>query len=177
MMIAPYVLEASVWNILEVDKRHTNGAPMTLREKLEEDIRDTMRSRKQDRLDTLRFLKSQIQLTEKDQRKELDEAGVIDVIAKQAKDRRESLEMFKQGNRSDLVARESAALAVLEEYLPAQMSREELVQLIEKVIQEVGATSPRDRGKVMGRVMPQVRGRADGARVNALATELMEKLG
>jgi uncharacterized protein YqeY len=150
---------------------------MTLREKLEEDIRDTMRSRKQDRLDTLRFLKSQIQLTEKDQRKELDEAGVIDVIAKQAKDRRESLEMFKQGNRSDLVARESAALAVLEEYLPAQMSREELVQLIEKVIQEVGATSPRDRGKVMGRVMPQVRGRADGAQVNTLATELMEKLG
>jgi uncharacterized protein YqeY len=150
---------------------------MTLREKLEEDIRDTMRSRQQERLDTLRFLKSQIQLTEKDQRKELDEAGVIEVVAKQAKERRESLEMFKQGNRADLVANESAVLAVLEEYLPAQMSQEELVQLIRKVIQEVGATSPRDRGKVMGRVMPQVRGRADGAEVNALVTELMETLG
>ena len=150
---------------------------MTLREKLEEDIRDTMRSRKQERLDTLRFLKSQIQLTEKDQRKELDEAGVIEVVAKQAKERRESLEMFKQGNRADLVAKESAVLAVLEEYLPARMSKEELVQLIRKVIQEVGATSPRDRGKVMGRVMPQVRGRADGAEVNALVTELMETLG
>jgi hypothetical protein len=150
---------------------------MTLREKLEEDIRDTMRSRQQERLDTLRFLKSQIQLTEKDQRKELDEAGVIEVVAKQAKERRESLEMFKQGNRADLVAKESAVLAVLEEYLPVQVSQEELVQLIRKVIQEVGATSPRDRGKVMGRVMPQVRGRADGAEVNALVTELMETLG
>jgi uncharacterized protein YqeY len=150
---------------------------MTLREKLEEDIRDAMRSRKQERLNTLRFLKSQIQLVEKDQRRELDEAGVIEVIARQAKDRRESLEMFEQGNRTDLVDKESAALAVLEEYLPAQMSREELVQLIQQVIQEVGATSPRDRGKVMGRVMPQVRGRADGSQVNALVTELIEKLG
>jgi uncharacterized protein YqeY len=149
---------------------------MTLREKLEEDIRDAMRGRKQERLDTLRFLKSQIQLTEKDQRKELDETGVIEVIAKQAKDRRESLEMFKQGNRTDLVAKESAALAVLEEYLPGQLSRDELVQLIEKAIQEVGAMSPRDRGKVMGRVMPQVRGRAEGAEVNALVIQLMEKL-
>jgi uncharacterized protein YqeY len=150
---------------------------MTLRERLEEDIRNAMRGRQQARLDTLRFLKSQVQLTEKDQRKELDEAGVIEVIAKQAKDRRESLEMFQRGNRPDLVAKESAALAVLEEYLPAQLSREELTQIIQQAMREVGATSPRDRGKVMGRVMPQVRGRADGAEVNALVTELMEGLG
>ena len=100
---------------------------MTLREKLEEDIRNAMRSRNQERLGTLRFLKSQIQLVEKDRRKTLDEAGLIEVIAKQVKDRRESLQMFEQGNRPDLVAKESAALAVLQEYLPAQMSREELV--------------------------------------------------
>ena len=147
---------------------------MTLREKLEEDIREAMRSRNQERLGILRFLKSQIQLAEKDQRKVLDEPGLIEVIAKQAKDRRESLQMFEQGNRTDLVAKESAALAVLEEYLPARLSREELAQLIQRVIQEVGATSERDRGKVMGRVMPQVRGRADGAEVNALVTELLE---
>lgn len=150
---------------------------MTLKEKLEEDIHNAMRGHQQARLDTLRFLKSQIQLTEKDQRKELDEAGVLEVIAKQAKDRRESLEMFRKGNRSDLVDKESAALAVLEEYLPAQLSREELTQLIQQAIQEVEATSPRDRGKVMGRIMPQLRGRADGAEVNALVTELMENVG
>lgn len=150
---------------------------MTLKEKLEEDIRAAMRSRDQERLGTLRFLKSQIQLTEKDQRKELDEAGVMEVIAKQAKDRRESLEMFEKGHRTDLVARESAALAVLEEYLPAQLTREELLQIIQQAMQEVAAASPRDRGKVMGKVMPQVRGRADGSQVNALVTELMEKLG
>ena len=176
-MIPLYVLGVRAWHILELHLYHTSGAPMTLREKLEEDIRNAMRGREQARLDTLRFLKSQVQLTEKDQRKALDEAGVIEVIAKQARERRESLEMFKQGNRPDLVAKESAALAVLEEYLPAQLSREELTQIIQQVIQEVGATSPRDRGKVMGRVMPQVRGRADGAEVNALVTELMTTLG
>lgn len=176
-MIPPYVLGARAWHILELLSQQANGAPMTLKEKLEEDIRNAMRGHQQARLDTLRFLKSQIQLTEKDNRKELDEAGVLEVVAKQAKDRRESLEMFRQGNRSDLVDKESAALAVLEEYLPAQLSREELAQLIQQVIHEVGATSSRDRGKVMGRIMPQVRGRADGAEVNALVTELMENLG
>jgi uncharacterized protein len=147
---------------------------MTLREKLEEDIRSAMRSRDQERLGTLRFLKSQIQLVEKDQQKTLDEAGVMDVIAKQAKDRRESRQMFQEGNRPDLVARESAVLAVLEEYLPPPMSREELVQIIQKAIEETGATSARDRGKVMGRLMPQLRGRADGAQVNTLVNELLE---
>jgi uncharacterized protein YqeY len=149
---------------------------MTLREKLEDDIRDAMRRRHKERLETLRFLKSQIQLTEKEGRKTLDESGLIDVISKQAKDRRESIQMFEQGHRPDLVAKESAALAVLEEYLPAQLSREELARLVRDVIQQVGATSIRDKGRVMGQVMPQVRGKADGAEVNALVTELLEEV-
>ena len=150
---------------------------MTLREKLEDDIRAAMRSRDQERLGTLRYLKSQIQLVEKDQLKILDETGLIEVIARQAKDRRESRQMFQDGNRPDLVAKESAALAVLEEYLPAQLSREELVHLIKEAIRETAASSARDRGKVMGRIMPQVRGRADGAQVNALVSELLEGAG
>ena len=83
---------------------------MALREQLESDIKDSMRSRNQSRLETLRFLKSQIQLVEKNQLKELDEAGLLDVVAKQVKERRESLTMFEQGNRSDLAERESIAL-------------------------------------------------------------------
>ena len=148
---------------------------MTLQERLEADIRSAMRSRNQERLDALRFIKSQIQLTEKNQQKDLDEPGVIEVIAKQAKERRESIQMFQEGNRTDLVTKETAALAVVEEYLPPQMTREDLVKIVEEVIQQVGATSARDKGKLMGRLMPQVRGKADGAIVNAVVTELLEK--
>jgi hypothetical protein len=148
---------------------------MTLRERLEDDIRSAMRSRDQERLDALRFIKSQIQLTEKNQQKDLDEPGVIEVIAKHAKERRESMQMFQEGNRTDLVTKEMAALAVVEEYLPPQMTREDLVRIVEEAIQQVGATSARDKGKLMGRLMPQVRGKADGAIVNAVVTELLEK--
>ena len=150
---------------------------MTLKERLEEDIRNAMRSRDQERLESLRFLKSKIQLTEKNQLKELDEPGVVEVLSKQAKERRESIQMFQAGNRPDLVAKETAALAVVEEYLPPQMSDEELSQIIAEAIQQVGAASERDKGQVMGKVMPQVKGRADGAQVNALLTELLKKTG
>ena len=146
---------------------------MALREQLESDIKDSMRSRNQSRLETLRFLKSQIQLVEKNQLKELDEAGLLDVVAKQVKERRESLTMFEQGNRSDLAERESIALEILQEYLPEQLSQDELTNLIKKVIEEVGATTSSDKGKIMGRLMPQVKGKADGTQVNTIVTCLL----
>ena len=146
---------------------------MTTRERLEADIRDSMRSRNQARVDALRFLKNAIQMVEKDQLKTLDESGMSEVIIKQVKDRRESIEMFRQGGRDDLVAKESAELAILEEYMPPQMSTEELTQIIRDAIAAAGATSPQDRGKVMGRVMPQVKGKADGNQVNALVNEML----
>ena len=149
---------------------------MTLREQLESDIKDSMRSRNQSRLETLRFLKSQIQLVEKNQLKELDEAGLLDVVAKQVKERRESLTMFEQGNRSDLAERESIALEILQEYLPEQLSQDELTNLIKKVIEEVGATTSSDKGKIMGRLMPQIKGKADGTQVNTIVTELLDLL-
>ena len=146
---------------------------MTLRDKIEDDIRQSMRSHNRQRLDALRFLKSAIQLVEKDQQKVLDDTGVTEVIAKQVKERRESIRMFEEGSRADLVAKESAELAVLEEYMPPQMSAEQLAALIREVIRQVGAETPRDKGKVMGRLMPQVRGLADGAQVNALVDEIL----
>lgn len=149
---------------------------MALREQLESDIKDSMRSRNKSRLETLRFLKSQIQLVEKNQLKELDEAGLLDVVAKQVKERRESLTMFEQGNRSDLAERESIALEILQEYLPEQLSQDELTNLIKKVIEEVGATTSSDKGKIMGRLMPQVKGKADGTQVNTIVTELLDLL-
>ena len=152
------------------------GNAMMLKDRLEDDIRNAMRSKNRDRLEALRFLKSQIQLTEKDQMKELDEAGVVEVVAKQAKDRRESIQMFQQGNRPDLVDKESLVLSVFEEYLPPQMPEEEIIQVIKDAIEEVGAGSPQDRGKVMGRIMPQLRGKADGSVVNALVSDILSDL-
>jgi uncharacterized protein YqeY len=149
----------------------------SIKEQLEEDIRNTMRARNRERLGTLRFLKSQIQLAEKNALAELDDAGVSDVISKQAKDRRESIEMFGQGGRADLVEQEQAALAVLQEYMPEQMDAEAIEALARQVIAEVSATGPGDRGKVMGRIMPQVRGKADGSAINATVSRLLESLG
>jgi uncharacterized protein YqeY len=150
---------------------------MSIKERLEEDIRNAMRSRDQERLDALRFLKSQIQLIEKNALKELDEPGVVEVVAKQAKDRRESIQMFGDGGRDDLVVKERAALAVMLEYLPEQFSIEELEDMARQAIADVGATGASDRGKVMGKIMPQVRGKADGSEVNVVVSRLLESLG
>ena len=149
----------------------------SIKDRLEEDIRNTMRARDRERLDTLRFLKSQIQLTEKNNLKELDDSGVTDVIAKQVKDRRESIEMFGQGGRADLVAKEEASLSILLEYMPEQLSDEAIEALAQQAIADTGAAGPGDRGKVMGRIMPQVRGKADGSQVNAIVSRLLEAGG
>ena len=150
---------------------------VTIKDRLDEDIRNTMRARDRARLETLRFLKSQIQLTEKNNLTELDDSGVTDVVAKQVKDRRESIEMFGQGGRADLVAKEEASLAILLEYMPEQLGEDEIEALARQAIADTGAAGPGDRGKVMGRIMPQVRGKADGSQVNAIVSRLLEAAG
>ena len=150
---------------------------MTLRDRLEDDIREAMRQRSQARLDALRFLKFAVQAIEKERGQALDDQSMVEVVAKQVNDRRESIRAFEQGSRNDLVAKEAADLSVLEEYLPPQLTEEEIVELVSAVINEVGAAGPRDKGKVMGKLMPQVRGKADGAEVNRLVMGLLESLG
>ena len=147
---------------------------MSLREQLEDDIRQAMRDRAQVRLEALRFLKSVVQEAEKTQGKSLDDPAMVEAVVKQVNDRRESIRMFRQGNRTDLAEKESAELVILEEYLPPQLGQDELAQLVRDTIAEVGATSARDKGRVMGRLMPQVRGRADGTVVNELVSQLLE---
>ena len=146
---------------------------MILRDKLEDDIRESMRSRDQARLDALRFLKAAVQAAEKNDGKPLDDSRMADVASKQVNDRRESIRMFQQGGRTDLVTKESAELKVLEEYLPPQLSQDELEKLIRDVVSEVGATSIKDKGKLMGKLMPQVKGKADGTVVNELVTQIL----
>ena len=147
---------------------------MTIKERLEDDIRNAMRNRDQHRLTALRFLKSAINRVEIDRRAPLDEEGVTEVVVRQVKDRRDSIRMFQEGNRNDLVEKEAADLAIIEEYMPPQLGEAELMALIDETIRAVGAESMRDKGKVMGRLMPQLQGKADGQQVNAIVTRILE---
>jgi uncharacterized protein YqeY len=106
----------------------------------------------------------------------LDDAGVIGVLSKEAKRHRESIEAFKKGDRQDLISKEEAELSVIIEYLPAQMSQEEITAVAQKAIEAVGAKGPSDKGKVMGRLMPEIKGKADGQQVNAIVSELLAAL-
>lgn len=149
---------------------------MTLRDRLEDDIKDSMRRRDQPRVDALRFLKFAVQAAEKERRETLDDPAVVEVVAKQANDRRESVRAFRDAQRGELADKEAAELAVLEEYLPPQLGQDEIIALIQETAAAVGATGPRDRGRLLGRLMPQVRGKADGAEVNRLAGEFLDSL-
>jgi len=103
----------------------------------------------------------------------LEDSDIFGVITKEIRQRRESIEAFKKGKRQDLVDKEEAEAAVLQGYLPQQMTREEVVEAARKVIAEVGAAGPSDKGKVMPKLMAQLRGRADGREVNEVVSELL----
>jgi len=149
---------------------------MGLREKLEDDIKSAMRNHDQARLDALRFLKFAVQAVEKDRKSELDDDGMINVATKQASDRRDSIKAFEEGGRDAMAAKEAAELLVLEEFLPPQMSAEDIMAIIQAIAAEVDVSSIQDKGKLMGKLMPQTRGKADGSVVNQMATEYLESL-
>lgn len=146
---------------------------MTLKETLEDDQKTALRSGDQLRLSVTRLLRSAIHYVEVDRGGSLDDEGVLGVIAKQAKQRRESIEEFRKGRRPDLVEKEEAELAVLQGYLPAQASREEVEAVARQVISEVGARGKQDMGKVMPQVISRLRGKADGRLVSQVVQELL----
>jgi len=146
---------------------------MTLKDNIQEAVKRALKQQQRVEVATLRLLLSEIKNAEIAQQKSADDSKVLDVIAKEAKRRRESIEAFKQGNRSDLVAQEEAELAILMSYLPEQMSREEIVAMARQVIDAVGVQGPSDRGKVMSQLMPQLKGKADGKEVSDIVTELL----
>ena len=139
-----------------------------LREKIANDMRDAMKAREQIRVATLRMLMAAVKNTEVEKLHELSDDEVLDVVAREAKRRRESIDAFKQGGRDDLVEKENGELAVLEAYLPEKLSDEELAKLVDEAIAETGASTPKQMGEVMKALMPKVRGRADGAQVSTL---------
>jgi uncharacterized protein YqeY len=146
---------------------------MTLAQKIRTDLEQSMRKEDKRRCLVLRSVLASIRNAEIAQQKDLDDSGILVVIDKEAKMRRESIEAFEKGNRPDLVSNEKAELAILLEYLPEQMSREEIAAAARKVISELGATSQKDKGKVMSQLMPQLRGRAQGQEVSDVVSELL----
>jgi uncharacterized protein YqeY len=146
---------------------------MSLLEKIQNEMKEALRKGDQVRLSVLRMALSSINYAEIEQQKKLDDAAVLTVLAKEAKKRRESIEAFEKGNRPELAAKEKAELAILSEYLPAQMGRDEIVVLARKIISDTGAKGPGDKGKVMAQLMPQTKGKADGKLVSDIVIELL----
>ncbi len=144
-----------------------------LKQKLQENLKQAMRNRDRLRSSVIRLILAGIKNAEIAKREVLDDADILGIITKEVRQRKESILAFRQGNRQDLVDIEEAEMAILAEYLPEQMSREDIVTAVGNVIKEIGAQGLQDKGKVMARLMPQLKGKADGRDINTVATELL----
>ena len=149
------------------------AAGPAIKQKLMDDLKQALRDREKVKVSVIRLVMAAIKNAEIARQTTLADTDVLGVIAKEARQRRESIEAFRQGNRQDLVSQEEAELAVLETYLPQQMSREQIIAEALRVIEEVGAQGLGDKGKVMPKLMAQLKGRADGREINAVVTELL----
>ena len=139
-----------------------------LKDRIVSDMKDAMRAKDAVRLESIRLLRAAIQRREVDERIDLTDEDVVSVVQKMVKQGKDSIALFEQGGREDLVQKEAATLAVLETYLPEQLDEQALRILIEKAVSESGAQTVRDMGKVMGLLKPQVQGQADMGVVSGL---------
>jgi uncharacterized protein len=146
---------------------------MSLKDTLAEDLKDALRQGDESRKTAIRMTTTAIKNAEVEAGKPLDDPEVLKVIAKQVKQRRESIEEFQKAGRQDLVDKEAAELKFLEAYMPPAMSRDEIVETVTRVIREVGAAGPSDKGKVMQKVMPELSGRAEGREISEVVNELL----
>jgi hypothetical protein len=144
-----------------------------LKQKLADDLKQAMRQGDKVRRSVIRLVMAAINNAEIARQATLEDADIYGVIAKEIRQRKESIDAFKLGKRPDLVAQEEAELAVLQEYLPQQMTREEIIAEAGRVIAEVGAQGLSDKGKVMPKLIAQLKGRADGREINEVVTELL----
>lgn len=146
---------------------------MSLKEKLLDDLKIAMREKDVVRKDTVQMARSAVLQIEKDQRVTLDDDGIIDVIAKEIKKRKDVLPDYEKSGRQDLVDKQLREIEILSQYMPQQLTEEELENIIKSTIQDIGVNSVRDLGKVMQAVMPKVRGKADGRLINQIAKKLL----
>jgi uncharacterized protein YqeY len=144
---------------------------VSLKDQIKADMKSAMKAGDKDRLKVVRLIMAAIKQVEVDTREELDDAGVLGVLNKMVKQRRDSVEAFEKGGREDLAAIERDEIAVLEAYLPEQLSADELASLVDEAIAATGAESIRDMGKVMGQIKTKAAGRADMGAVSAVVKE------
>jgi uncharacterized protein YqeY len=149
---------------------------MSLKGQITEDMKSAMKAGDKDRLKVVRLMLSAVKQIEIDKRIEIDDAGVLAVLDKMVKQRRDSVEQFEKGNREDLAKIERDEIAILEQYLPAQLSAKELASLIDEAIKTSGAAGIRDMGKVMGQIKAKAAGRADMGAVSAAVKERLNAL-
>lgn len=141
---------------------------MSLKEKLQEDLKSSMKNKDTIRKSVITLVRAAIKQIEVDQRVELDDVAVMDIISRQLKQRNDSLAEFEKAGREDLIEETKSEIQVLKEYLPQQLSEEELEKIVIETIAEVGATSMKDMGKIMAIIKPKTAGRADGRKINEL---------
>ena len=148
---------------------------MSLKEQITEDMKTAMRAKEADRLSTIRLLLAAIKQREVDERITLDDAAIVGVVDKLIKQRKDSIAAFQAAGRTDLADKESAEMTVLQAYLPARMSNDEVTAAIARIVAETGATGPADMGKVMGAAKAQLAGKADMAAVSAAVKAALSK--
>ena len=149
---------------------------MSLKGQITEDMKSAMKAGEKDRLKVVRLIRAAIKQIEVDTREELDNAAVLAVLTKMVKQRRDSVEQFEKGGREDLAAIERAEILVLNDYLPEQLSAEELAAMVDEIIQATGAEGIRDMGKVMGQIKAKASGRADMGAVSATVKDRLNAL-
>ncbi len=149
---------------------------MSLKEQMANDLKDAIRQRDEPRKTAIRMATWAIKNAEVEKGAALSEADVLTIVGKEAKQRRESIAEFEKADRRDLAEKERAELEILQSYLPAQMSRDEIAEAAREVIAEVGASGPGDKGKVMPVLIGRLAGRAEGREINEVVTELLASL-
>lgn len=146
---------------------------MSLSQRLEQDMKLALKNKDKTKLSVIRMVRSAIKNAEIERGRPLEEEEVLDVLARELKQRKESLQEFEKAGRSELAEKAKAEIAVVQAYLPTPLSEEELRKLARQVIDEVGASTPADMGKVMKEIIPRVKGRADGKEVSRIVRELL----
>ena len=147
---------------------------MSLEERIEKEFKEALKDRNELKVSTLRMVKAAINNLRLDgNKKDLGEQDIMKIIQQQIKQHRDSIEQFKKGNREDLVGKESKELAILQSYMPKQLTEEELKKLISDAVSELGATSKKDMGKVIKAVMEKVKGKAEGKTVSQIVGSIL----
>ena len=146
-----------------------------LKEQIEQNLVDAMKRHDDNTVSTLRMLKSAIKNGEIQKQKEFDDADTTGVIQSQIKSRRDSVDLYKKGNRPELAEKEQAEIDILVKYLPEQMDENAVREIVKKAIAETGASGIQDMGKVMGKIMPEVKGKADGSMVSNIVKSELSK--